>query len=133
MTIIPEEEVASIKDSIAFGLPSHEQNLGAEASGFGGIPVWPSIGQFRVYVQKIGNDIEEVKKMAFVPFNPEKGKMSMDPMVGNSWKSKESSAPTKESASLVGKFAGMLRTTSGGFAHQIAGVGQMKLEPHRDT
>ena len=44
MTTIPEEEVASIKDSVASRLLSHEQNLGAKASGYGGILVWSSIG-----------------------------------------------------------------------------------------
>ena len=56
MTTIPEEEVASIKDSVISGLPSYEQNLGVEASDSGGIPVWSSMRQFRVYGQKAGND-----------------------------------------------------------------------------
>ena len=116
MTTIPDEEVASVKDSVASGLPSHEQNLGVEASGSGGILVWSSIEQFRVYGQKAGNDAKEVEKMAFVPFNPRKRKMSMDPMVKTSWQSKEYSAPTEQLVSLVGKSAGMLGTTLGGFA-----------------
>ena len=37
-------------------------------------------------------------------------------------------APAEESISLVEKSMGIPETTSGGFAHQIAGVGQMKLE-----
>ena len=41
---------------------------------------------------------------------------------------KDYSVPIKESVSLVGKSTGMPGTTSGGFAPQIAGVGQMKLE-----
>ena len=36
--IIPEEEVASVKDSVTSRLPSREQNLGAEANGSGGVP-----------------------------------------------------------------------------------------------
>ena len=32
MTTIPEEEVASVKDSVTFGLPSQEKNLGVVAS-----------------------------------------------------------------------------------------------------
>ena len=43
------------------------------------------MGQFRVYGQKAGNDVEEVEKTAFVPFNPKKGKMLMDPMVETLW------------------------------------------------
>ena len=93
MTTIPEEEVASVKDSITPGLLSHEQNLGAKASGFGGIPVWSSMGQFRVYGQKAGNDAKEVEKTAFVPFNPEKGKMLVVPMVETLWHSKEILCP----------------------------------------
>ena len=62
MATIPEEEVASVKDSIASRLPSHEQNLGTKASGSCGIPVWSNMGQFRVYGQKVGNDAEEVEK-----------------------------------------------------------------------
>ena len=54
--------------------------------------------------------------MAFVPFNPEKGKMSMDPMVETLWQSKEYSAPTEESVTLVGKSMRMLGITLGGFA-----------------
>ena len=43
----------------------------------------------------------------------------MGPMVTLGWKSKDYSAPTEESVSLVGKSTGMLETTSGGFAPQI--------------
>ena len=52
----------------------------------------------------------------------------MDPMVETLWQSKKYSAPIEESVSLVGKSAGILRTTSGGFAPQTVGVAQMKLE-----
>ena len=52
----------------------------------------------------------------------------MDLVVKTSWPHKEYSAPMEETISLVGKFAGMQETTSGGFAPQIVGVGQMKLE-----
>ena len=52
----------------------------------------------------------------------------MGPMVTSGEKSKDYSAPTEESVSLVGKSIGMPATTSRGFAPQTAGVGQMKLE-----
>ena len=61
--------------------------------------------------------VENVAKMAFVPKKIEqKGKLSMDPMVESSWKSKDYSFPTEESISLVGKSMGMPEVTSGGFA-----------------
>ena len=63
----------------------------------------------------------------------QKGRLTMDPMVESSWRSKEYSTLTEETVSLVGKFASMLSTTSGGFTPQAAGVGQMKLEAHHDT
>ena len=73
--------------------------------------------------------IEDVAKMAFVPKETEqKGKLSMDPMVESSWKSKDYSALAKETMSLVGESMGMTEVTSGDFAPQVAGVGQMKLE-----
>ena len=74
MTTIPEEEVASVKDSITSRLPSHEQNLGVEASSSGGIPVWSSMGQFRVYGQKAGNDAEEVEKRRSCHLTQKKGR-----------------------------------------------------------
>ena len=49
-------------------------------------------------------------------------------MVTTGWKSNDYLAPVEESVSLVGKSKGMLKTPSGGFAPQIAVVGQMKLE-----
>ena len=43
------------------------------------------------------NGVENVEKMAFVPQNTKrKGKLSMDPMVESPWKSKDYSAPAKE-------------------------------------
>ena len=71
---------------------------------------------------------ENVGKTALVPQKEEKGELSMGPMVMSRGKSKDYSAPTKESVSLVGKSTGMPATTSGGFAPYTAGVGQMKLE-----
>ena len=52
----------------------------------------------------------------------------MGPMVTSGWKSKDYSAPAKETISLVGKSTGMPEATSGGFIPQTVGVGQMKLE-----
>ena len=72
---------------------------------------------------------EEVKKMAPVANKTkEKGGISMGPMVTSGWKSKDYSAPTKETISLVGKSTGMPEATSGGFVPQTTGVGQMQLE-----
>ena len=73
--------------------------------------------------------IEEEKKTAFMSLKTEqKGKLSMDPMVESSWKSKDYSTLVEESTSLVGKSMGMLEITSGGFTAQVTGVGQMELE-----
>ena len=52
----------------------------------------------------------------------------MGHMVTSGWKSKDYLAPTEETISLVGKSMGVPEATSGGFAPQTAGVGQMKLE-----
>ena len=72
---------------------------------------------------------KEEKKMALMPLKIEqKGKLPMDPMVEYSWKLKDYSTPIEESISLVGKSMGMVEVTSGGFAPQVVGVGQMKLE-----
>ena len=71
---------------------------------------------------------EEMGKTALVPQKEEKGELSMGPMVTSGEKSKDYSASIDESVSLVGKSTGMPMTTSGGFAPQTAGVGQMKLE-----
>ena len=70
----------------------------------------------------------DVGKTALVPSKSEKGELLTSPMVMSRWKSKDYSALAKESISLVGKSMGMPATTSGGFAPQTAGVGQMKLE-----
>ena len=67
-------------------------------------------------------------KRALVPPKAEKGELSMGPMVMSGWKSNNYSTPSKESVSPVDKSTGMLETTSGGFAPQTVGVGQMKLE-----
>ena len=67
------------------------------------------------------NCTEDVKKMVFVLQKIEqKGKLSVDPMVESSWKSKDYLAPTKESISVVGKSTGMPEVTSRGFASQAA-------------
>ena len=71
---------------------------------------------------------EKVGKTTLVPQKEEKGDLSMGPMVSSGWKSKDYSTPVEEFVSLVGKSTGMPETTSGGFAPQTAGVGQMKLE-----
>ena len=57
-----------------------------------------------------------------------KGELSMGPMISSAWTSKDYSVPVEEFVSLVGKSTGMPGTTSGGFAPQTTGVGQMKLE-----
>ena len=71
---------------------------------------------------------ENAGKTALVPQKEEKGELSMGLMVTSGDKSKDYSAPAKESVSLVGKSTGMPATTSGGFTPHTAGVGQMKLE-----
>ena len=76
-----------------------------------------------------GAGAEDMKNPAFVLKKTEqKGKLSVDPMVELSWKFADYSAPTEKSVSMVGKSMGMSSATSRGFAPQIVGVGQMKLE-----
>ena len=71
---------------------------------------------------------EDMGKTALVPPKEEKGELSMGPMVTSGEKSKDYSALAKESVSLVGKSTGMPATTSGSFAPQATGLGQLKLE-----
>ena len=62
----------------------------------------------------VGEDIGEKEKMALVADKiAQKGKLSMDPMVESSWRSKEYLTPIEETVSLVGKSTGMPSTTSG--------------------
>ena len=122
-----EEEKASVKDSVTSGLPAHGHGEGVEASGLTGqlaVPKFKFGGSF------VGGDVstEDVRKTALVPPKEEKGELSMGPMVTCGEKSKDYSASTEESVSLVGKSTGMPATTSGGFAPHTVGVGQMKLE-----
>ena len=71
---------------------------------------------------------DDLGNMALVPQKGEKGELSMGPMVTSGEKSKDYSAPTEESVSLVGKSTGMPEATLGDFIPQTVGVGQMKLE-----
>ena len=77
--------------------------------------------ELKVYSQA-GDDIVIEKK------TEEKGGLSMGPMVTSGWESKDYSAPTQETVSLVGKSTGMPMATSGGFVPQAVVVGQMNLE-----
>ena len=98
--------------------------MGAEASGFGE-PLMPSP---KVKAHD-GEDIVSEKRMGpAASKTEEKGEISMGPMISSAWTSQDYSVPIEESVSLVGKSTGMPGTTSGGFAPQTAGVGQMKLE-----
>ena len=113
-----------MKDSVTSGLPRKPPMPGAEASGFGE-PLMPSS---KIYTHD-GEDIVTEKKTApMASKTEEKGELSMGPMISSAWMSKDYSVPVEESVSLVGKSMGMAGTTSGGFAPQTAGVGQMKLE-----
>ena len=119
--------MVSVKDSVTSRLLAHGSMEGMEAGRSSGHPVTP---QFKFTWGHVAEDgsTEDMGKMALVPQKEEKGELSMGPMVTSGWKSKDYSAPAQESVSLVGKSTGMLETTSGGFAPQTAGVGQMKLE-----
>ena len=93
-----------------------------------GRPVIPDFGFTKGFVAE-NDGAEYVAKMVFAPKKIEpKGKLLMDPLVESSWKLKDYSSLTEESILLVGKFMGMLEITLVGFAPQVAGVGQMKLE-----
>ena len=111
----------SVKDSVTLGLPAHGFTKGMEVGGSSGHLVTPKFKLAEGEVA-IDADTNEMGKMAFVPFNPEKGKMSMGRMVGSGWKSMGSSTPTGETILLVGKSTGMPDATSGGFAPQTTGV-----------
>ena len=50
-----------MKDSITFGLPSREQNMGGEVSGSRGQPVLSMMGGSKVYMP-MGEDARKEKK-----------------------------------------------------------------------
>ena len=113
-----------MNDSVTSGLPLKQPNVGAKANGFDE-PVMLSL---KVNAHG-GEDIVIEKKTApAASKTEEKGELSMGPMISSGWKSKDYSAPVEESVSLGGKSTRMPETTSGGFAPQTVGVGQMKLE-----
>ena len=125
---MPEEEEASVKDSMTYGLLSKRPRVGGEANGFGGQPMLSMMDESKVYTRE-GEDIVIEKRMALVANKTEeKEGMSMGPMVTPGWESKDYLASGEEIISLVGKSMGMPVATSGGFVPQTAGVGQMKLE-----
>ena len=93
-----------------------------EAGGSSGRLVMPKFKFAENYMDKDAST-EEVGKLAFVPFNLEKGKLSIGRMVGSRWESKDYSFPTRETISLVGKSMGMLGAASGGFRPQTTRVG----------
>ena len=117
-----------MKDSVTSKLPSKEQNVGGEASGFGGELALSTMGQTEVYMLVGGDNEEEEKISPMAKETKRKWKLLMDPMVETSWRSKNYSAPIVEKMSLVGNMVEMPGTTSGSFAHQTIGVGQMKLD-----
>ena len=100
---------------------------GIEAIGLGGHPTIPQL-KFGLSHAVEDGGTDDVGKTALVPPKSEKGELLMGPMVTSGWKSKDYSAPTKESKPLVGKSTRMPETTSRGFVPQTTGVGQMKLE-----
>ena len=110
--------------SVTSGLPLKQPKVGVEASG-SGEPLMPLL---KIYTHD-GEDIVIEKKTApTASKTEEKGELSMGPMISSRWKSKDYSVPVEESVSLVGKSTGMPKATSGGFAPQTTGVGQIKLE-----
>ena len=113
-----------MKEAVTSRLLLKQPNVGAKASG-SGKPLMPLL---KVNAHD-GEDIVIEKKTAPVASKTEeKGELSMGSMISSGWKSKDYSVPIEESVSLVGKSTRMPETTSGGFAPQTAGVGQMKLE-----
>ena len=69
------------------------------------------MGQTKVYTP-VGGDTEEEEKMApMAKETKQKWKLLMGPMVASSWLSKDYSAPTEETISLVGKMVEMLGAT----------------------
>ena len=118
---IPEEDVVSVKDSVTSGLPAHGSLEGMEAGGSSGHPAAP---QFKFTWGHTAEDgsTEDVGKTALVPPKEEKGELLMGLMVVSGWKSKDYSAPTEESVSMVGKSTGMPETTSGGLHPRLLGL-----------
>ena len=119
--------MVSVKDSVTSGLLAHGSMEGMEAGGLSGHPA-TSLFKFTWGNAVEDGSTKDIGKTALVPSKPEKGELSMGPMVTSGWKSKDYSAPAEESVSLVGKSTGMPETISGGFVPQTTGVGQMKLE-----
>ena len=104
------------------GLPLKQPRTDADANGSGELLMPPS----KVYAHD-GEDIVIEKKTApAASKTEEKGELSMGPMISSAWTSKDYSVPVEEFVSLVRKSTGMPETTSGGFAPETAGVGQMK-------
>ena len=86
---IPEGEEASVKDSITSGLQTREQNAGVEASGFGGQPMLSTVGQTKVCKRVVDDTNVEGKLAPIAKETKQKRKLTMDPMVEFSWRSKE--------------------------------------------
>ena len=98
---IPEEEEANVKDSVTSKLLAREQNVGGEASGFGEYPKLSTVGQTKIY-KRVAEDVDVEEKLApMAKETKQKGKLTMDPMLESSWRSKEFSAPTEETKSLM--------------------------------
>ena len=89
-------------DSVTFGLPLKQPNVGVEASRFRE-PLMPSL---KVNAHD-GEYIVIEKKMApAASKTEEKGELSMGPIISSGWKLKDYSVPIEESISLVGKSTG---------------------------
>ena len=77
---ILEEEVVNVKDAVTSGLLAHGPVEGMEAGGSSERPGMPKFKSIEGYVaEDVGT--KEVGKMAFVPQNPEKGRLSIGSMV----------------------------------------------------
>ena len=113
-----------MKDSVTPGILLRPPIPGAKASGSGE----PLIPSSKVYAHGGEDTVIKTKTAPAASKTEEKGEISMGPMISSARTSKDYSVPVEESVSLVGKSTGMPGTTSGGFAPQTAGVGQMKLE-----
>ena len=60
---ILEEEEGSVKDSVTSKLPSREQIVGGEASGYGGQPALSTMGQPKIY-ERVVEDADVEEKLA---------------------------------------------------------------------
>ena len=85
-----------------FGLLAKDGNVGGEASGSGGLPIPSTVEQMKVYKRVINDPDAEEKLAPMANKIEQKWKLTLDPMVESSWRSKEYSTLVQETVPLSG-------------------------------